>query len=50
MSSDIYTRLDKETIDRMDALIKKRKFDSRSSFIRRAVVEYLDQFETKVLA
>lgn len=50
MKFNIYTRLDEETVHRIDALIKKKKFDNRSSFVRRAVIEYLDQFETKVLA
>ena len=46
----ICTRYDDATVSRIDILVEKGKFDSRSSFIRRAVREYLDQFETKVLA
>lgn len=46
----ICTRYDDDTVSRIDILVEKGKFDSRSSFIRRAVREYLDQFETKVLA
>jgi Arc/MetJ-type ribon-helix-helix transcriptional regulator len=46
----ISTRYDEATVSRIDILVEKGKFDNRSSFIRRAVREYLDQFETKVLA
>jgi len=46
----ICTRYDDATVSRIDILVEKGKFDDRSSFIRRAVREYLDQFETKVLA
>lgn len=46
----VYTRLDDETIDRIDYLIDKKKFDSRSSLIRRATVDFLDRTEEKILA
>ena len=46
----IYTRLDDETLDRIDHLIDEKEFDNRSSFIRKAVVKYLREFETKILA
>lgn len=45
----VYTRLGKNTLRRIDSLIKKRKFDNRSSFIRRAVNEYLDELEPQIL-
>jgi len=41
----------KKDIERMDALIERNKFSSRSSIIRRAVTEFLDQEEPrKILA
>ncbi|MBU0959254.1 MAG: ribbon-helix-helix domain-containing protein [Nanoarchaeota archaeon] len=46
----VYTRLDDDTIKRIDKLIEMKKFDSYSSFIRRATNEYLDSFEQKILA
>jgi Arc/MetJ-type ribon-helix-helix transcriptional regulator len=46
----ICTKYDDATVSRIDILVEKGKFDNRSSFIRRAVREYLDQFETKILA
>lgn len=46
----IQVRFSKSTIKRIDRLIEKKKFDDRSNFIRRAVIEYLDQFEEKILA
>lgn len=39
-----------DQVRRMNELIKQDKFDTRSSFIRRAVVEYLNQLEQKILA
>jgi len=46
----VCVRFDDDKIKRMDTLIEKDKFDSRSSFIRRAVAEYLDTLEPKILA
>lgn len=46
----VQVRFSKSTIKRIDNLVEKKKFDDRSNFIRRAVVEYLDTFETKILA
>jgi len=46
----VYTRLDKETLDRIDHLIEKKEIDDRSSFIRRATIKYLNELDTKVLA
>lgn len=46
----IYTRLDKDTVSRIDFLVDNKKFDNRSSFIRRAVVEYLNELEPEVLS
>lgn len=41
-------RFDNNKIERMDKLINEDKFDSRSSFVRRAVVEYLNELEPKI--
>ena len=45
----VYTRLDDETLQRIDKLINAKKYDDRASFIRRATIEKLER-ETKVLA
>lgn len=41
-------RFDDDKINRMDKLVEDDNFDSRSSFIRRAVVEYLKEVEPKI--
>ena len=46
---NIVTRLDNETIRKIDNLINENKYDSRSSFIRRAVLEYLDKLEQGII-
>jgi len=46
----IHTRLDSEDVDKIDALIKKKEFDNRSSFVRKSVVNYLKEFDHKILA
>jgi len=46
----VYSRLDEDTIKRIDTLINKKRFDNRSSFIRYAVNSALDKLEQKILA
>ena len=46
----VNVKFDKETLDRIDTLVEKKKFDSRSSFVRRAVIEYLPEYEEKILS
>lgn len=46
----VFVRFDSAIVKRIDLLIDKDKFDSRSSFIRRAVAEYLDELEPKILS
>ena len=45
----IYTRLDDETLERIDKLIHEKKYDDRASFIRRAAIEKIER-ETKILS
>ena len=45
----VYTRLDDDTLERLDKLISAKKYDDRASFIRRATIEKLER-ETKILA
>jgi metal-responsive CopG/Arc/MetJ family transcriptional regulator len=46
----VCTKFDKDTVTRIDTLVLNHKFDSRSSFIRRSVIEYLAECEEKILA
>ena len=46
----IYTSLDEDDVKKLDELINKKEFDSRSSFIRKAVVDKLKELEQKILA
>ena len=46
----VETRLDEETIDRIDRLIKKKVIDSRASFLRRAALEKLDRMDKPILS
>jgi len=43
-------RFDKETIQKIDLLINKKKFDSRPQIIRRAVNDFLEREEKVILA
>jgi len=49
-TAQIYTRLDYDTLDEIDFLIKEKKYDTRSAFIRRAVIEKLNKEQGKILA
>lgn len=44
----VCTRLDNEELKKIDSLVGKKDFDSRSSFVRKAVIEYLKVLEPKV--
>lgn len=46
----IHTRIDQDDVDKIDLLIKKKEFDDRSSFVRKAVIKYLKELEPKILA
>ena len=46
----VHVVFDDETISRIDFLIGKKKFDSRAQFVRRATIELLETFETKILS
>ena len=46
----VHVLFDDDTISRIDFLIEKKKFDNRAQFVRRATIELLEQFETKILA
>lgn len=41
----VCAKLNDDMISRMDALIKKNRYDSRSGIIRRAVEEFLERKE-----
>jgi len=43
-------RFDKDTIQKMDFLIEKKKFDNRPQLIRRAVNDFLEQQEKIIFA
>ena len=45
----VYTRLDDDTLGRIDRLISAKKYDNRASFIRRATIEKLER-DTRILA
>lgn len=44
----VCAKLNDNMIARMDALIEKNRYDSRSGIIRRAVEEFLDRKENTV--
>jgi len=44
----VCAKLSDNMIQRMDTLIEKNKYDSRSGIIRRAVQEFLDRKENDV--
>lgn len=46
----IAVRFDNEIVQRMDKVIKTRGYDSKASFIRKAVFEKLNEEEGKFLA
>lgn len=46
----VTVRFDKDTLNRVDLLIDKKKFDSRPQVIRRAVNDFLEQQEKVILA
>ena len=50
MKEKVEVRLEKDEIEFIDELIKKRIFDSRSQLIRRAVREFLEKFKREFLA
>ena len=43
-------RFEKDTIQKIDVLINKKKFDSRPQIIRRAVNDFLEQQEREIVA
>jgi len=45
----VCTRFDDDNLDRIDKLVDEDKYDSRSSFVRRAAIEKLER-ETKILS
>jgi len=45
----VCTRFDDNNLSRIDKLIADDKYDSRSSFVRRATIEKIER-ETKILA
>ena len=46
----VETRLDEDTIKRIDSLVNKKQFDNRASFIRRAVIDKLSEIDSPILA
>lgn len=50
MKERVEVRLEKDEIEFIDELVRKRIFDSRSQLIRRAVREFLDRFKEEFLA
>lgn len=48
--SKVETYLDEDTLIRIDSLINKKQFDNRASFIRRAVVDKLNELDKPILA
>lgn len=46
----VQVRFDKEDIQWMDELIKKKKFDSRAQIIRRGTRDFLKNFREEFLA
>lgn len=43
MKNQMTIRFDKETYEKMDLLISKKKYDDRPSLIRRAVNDFLEK-------
>ena len=50
MDNPVMTRFSDSTLKRMDDLIERKKFDSRSNLIRRAVNNFLESEEKVILA
>ena len=50
MKQQITVRFDKETLDKMDNLILKRKYDTRPSLIRRAVNDFIERYDETIIA
>ena len=50
MNNPVMTRFSDSSLKRMDDLIEKKKFDSRSNFIRRAVNDFLEREEKVIFA
>lgn len=50
MKQQITVRFDRETLDKMDNLILKKKYDNRPSLVRRAVNDFLEQFDETIIA
>lgn len=48
--AQITVRFDKDTLQKIDLLINKKKFDSRPQIIRRAVNDFLEQQEQVIIA
>jgi len=46
----VTVRFDKDTMQKIDLLINKRKFDTRPQIIRRAVNDFLEQQEKVIFA
>ena len=46
----VQARFSEDTIKKMDELITNKKFDSRVSFIRLAVNDYLERYDKPILA
>ena len=46
----VTARFDKETLQKIDLLINKKKFDSRPQVIRRAVNDFLERQEKVIFA
>ena len=50
MNNPVMTRFSDSTLKRLDYLIEKKKYDSRSNLIRRAVNDFLEREEEIILA
>jgi metal-responsive CopG/Arc/MetJ family transcriptional regulator len=46
----IYVRVKPKILERIDKIVEKKEYDSRASFIRRAIIEELNREEQKFLA
>lgn len=46
----VYTRLEEDTLQRIDTLISKKQFDNRASFLRYAANDTLRRLEQRILA
>jgi Arc/MetJ-type ribon-helix-helix transcriptional regulator len=42
--------IEKEAVDKINLLIKQKKFDSQSNFVRRVIWEYLNQIDKPIRA